>query len=113
MDASSRSLPRKRIAFVAGKDIGVVPAKAGTHTPRRSFQATIFDDFRATAESCGYGSPRARGRRWSETHLRHPATRMRPSCSRIFPPFTKKGRGECRVLDAPAVSRAKMKKHTR
>jgi hypothetical protein len=41
----------------------VVPAKAGTHTPCRLLWETLFDDFRATTNACGYGSLRSQGRR--------------------------------------------------
>jgi hypothetical protein len=46
-------------------------------------------------------------------HGRSLAARTRPKlCMLDFPP-KEKGRGECRVLDAPAVSRAKWKVSTR
>jgi len=41
----------------------VVPAKAGTHTPRRLFWKMLFDGFRATTRACGYGSLLSQGRR--------------------------------------------------
>jgi hypothetical protein len=73
---------------------------------------------------CGYGSPRARGRRvvsgsrqpaWGTTRecLRSRGANASELC-KIFSAFPEKGRGECRALDAPAVSRAKWgREHTR
>jgi hypothetical protein len=42
----------------------VVPAKAGTHTPRRICLKKVVDDFANTIEPCGYGSLLSQGRRW-------------------------------------------------
>src|SRR3954453_15986350 len=40
----------------------VVPANAGTHTPRLLNLIPLVGDFRATTNTCGYGSLRSQGR---------------------------------------------------
>src|SRR5260221_4097518 len=88
----------------------VVPANAGTHTPRRSFWEKLFAGFRATTQACGYVSRRSPGRRRGrifKMHVRILATR----CARGLRELSRleiRGRRECRVHAAPAVSRAKL-----
>src|SRR5436309_206199 len=53
----AHTAPRSR-----GEPFVVVPAKAGTHTPRPRGLARWLTVF-APRKTCGYGSPRARGRR--------------------------------------------------
>src|SRR5260221_10554962 len=92
----------------------VVPANAGTHTPRRSFWEKLFAGFRATTQACGYVSRRSPGRRRGrifKMHVRILATR----CARGLRELSRleiRGRRECRVHAAPAVSRAKLCKKT-
>jgi hypothetical protein len=66
--------------FTPRNDIGVVPAQAGTHTPRPRGLARWLTAF-APRNACDYGSPRARGRRGSESHLRVLAA----PCVRVLP----------------------------
>ena len=91
----------------------VVPAKAGTHTPRSRDgvrRATFF----ATTKACGYGSRPAPGRHrvgFSDSTLKQPRR-----CAPAFPrhdvcelcvlrdPHEIRGRRECRMLVAPAGS---------
>src|SRR3954453_7762162 len=79
----------------------------------------LVDDIGAKTTLCGYGSPRARGRRMvggrggRRAHPRSRGANASELC-KIFSAFPGEGRGECQALDAPAVSRAKWgRKHTR
>jgi hypothetical protein len=49
---------RKRVAGM----LDVVPANAGTHTPRRKLLHAMPDGFSSTTMPCGYGSLRSQGR---------------------------------------------------
>jgi hypothetical protein len=60
LDTPLSDLP---VGQVGSVKIMVVPAKAGTHTPRQVFWEPLFDGFRATPAPCGYGSLRSQGRR--------------------------------------------------
>jgi hypothetical protein len=88
----------------------VVAANAGIYTPRRSFWEKLFAGFRATTQACGYVSRRSPGRRRGrifKMHVRILATR----CARGLRELSRleiRGRRECRVHAAPAVSRAKL-----
>ena len=92
----------------------VVAANAGIYTPRRSFWEKLFAGFRATTQACGYVSRRSPGRRRGrifKMHVRILATR----CARGLRELSRleiRGRRECRVHAAPAVSRAKLCKKT-
>ena len=87
----------------------VVAANAGIYTPRRSFWEKLFAGFRATTQACGYVSRRSPGRRRGrifKMHVRILATR----CARGLRELSRleiRGRRECRVHAAPAVSRAR------
>ena len=85
----------------------VVPANAGTARCGLSLKDAVGRLSRNTTP-CGYGSRRSPGRRCVDTPSRSRGT-MRPSCcKKSLPPFG--GRGECRVLSAPAAPCA-TKKH--
>src|ERR1700730_14715051 len=62
--------------------LGVVPAKAGTHTPCPIVGAMWQRPF-ATKNTGGYGSPRARGRR-EKREKRHERHDQSPSRSRPY-----------------------------
>src|SRR5260370_36807385 len=51
----------RRDGVVGFARAGVVPAKAGTHTPHRLFSEPRFADFRAATDSLGYSSRRSPG----------------------------------------------------
>src|ERR1700736_3410927 len=94
----------------------VVAANAGIYTPRRWFWEKLFAGFRATTQACGDVSRRSPGRRRGrifKMHVRILATR----CARGLRELSRleiRGRRECRVHAAPAVSRAIVqKKRTR
>src|SRR4051812_49291009 len=78
---------------------------AETHT---LWSLVLRDAVQGATKACGYGS-RVRG---DDAPVRHISTFSRRECARVVHEFfrpSQKGRGECRVLDAPAVSRAKWK----
>src|ERR1700690_4447859 len=56
-----RSAPRD-CGIVSDEISVVVPAKAGTHTPRRLSEKMLSAGFRATTRACGYGSLLSQGR---------------------------------------------------
>src|SRR5207244_12839424 len=58
------SLGRNRAARSRTRALShVVPAKAGTHTPRRMLFGNGVDGFARTTQPCGYGSLLSQGRR--------------------------------------------------
>jgi hypothetical protein len=110
---------RKRFAFVAGNDTGVVPAKAGTHTPRRSFERrcsmTFAQQLRAVAMGPGSRFACPGRQRWIfDSIFKQPIAFSRRECARGLQIHSAQNRGrrECRALNAPAASHAKIKKHT-
>src|SRR5262245_49113961 len=48
----------------------VVPAQAGTHTPRRKLVCAMEVDFPSTTSPCGYGSRPSPGRRSAQRQSR-------------------------------------------
>src|SRR5438094_3610475 len=64
------SLGRNRAARSRTRALShVVPAKAGTHTPRRNCESEMVDGFASTTTGCGYGSLLSQGRRWGLQRL--------------------------------------------
>src|SRR3981189_62831 len=61
------------VASRCGCGVAVVPANAGTHTPRRLDLASLFDGFRPTTKPCGYGFRLSPERRESEIGWCEPA----------------------------------------
>src|SRR2546421_8541611 len=57
----TRAKSRREIADARSPH--VVPAKAGTHTPRRMLFGNGVDGFARTTQPCGYGSLLSQGRR--------------------------------------------------
>ena len=98
--------------------LAVVPANAGTHTPRlllleKTGNADLIEQFRPVVMGpCARAQLRTRqGRRkFSDfnfkepTHLRDLAARFRPRFALELPAHKSRGRREDRVLAAPAVS---------
>src|ERR1700688_4219196 len=64
----------------------------------------LFDGFRATANTCGYGCLLSQGRRYLETQVRDLAARCARGLPSISRPLRIEGARECRVHGAPAVS---------
>jgi len=58
------------LARVRPRNHGVVPAKAGTHTPQQELLREIGVGSRRQTGSCGYGSRPSPGRRRCLTHQR-------------------------------------------
>ena len=54
---------RDRAGVLSGVSLAVVPANAGTHTPRPIVLRNAVRRLRATTAPCGYGSLRSQGRR--------------------------------------------------
>src|SRR5207247_9904242 len=61
--------------------------------------------------AAAYGSLLSQGRRWERACIRDLAARFRPSDANSLPPSQKRGRRECRMRAAPAVSYAKVRKN--
>src|SRR3954470_12463704 len=107
------------VAFAPRKDTGVVPAKAGTHTPRRSFERrcsmTFAQQLRAVAMGPGSRFACPGRQRWIfDSIFKQPIAFSRRECARGLQIHSAQNRGrrECRALNAPAASHAKIKKHT-
>src|ERR1700730_17299960 len=81
--------------------VRVVPANAGTHTPRRLVLATLWDSFVENIDGGGYGSRvalRLPGTTWIDSIFKQPKqdTRLHLAarCARVVhEPFAQKNRG--------------------
>jgi len=91
------------------QSLNVVPAKAGTHTPRPFVLNDAVRRLSHNPALCGYGSLRSQGRRMIGAfgftkHTSAFPRRNAPELYIYFPP--NQGRGECRAPNAPAAWRA-------